>query len=67
VSAEAIISMKNLLRKFPDFHGRIIHGIGAFLKSIDEPDAKVHTPRAAAHAPHGTTVAGCARRWRCSG
>ena len=41
VSAEAIISMKNLLRKFPDFHGRIIHGIGAFLKSVDEPDARV--------------------------
>ena len=41
VTAEAIISMRNLLRKYPDFHTRIIHGVGAFLKKVDEPEAKV--------------------------
>ena len=39
--AQAIISMKNLLRKYPDRIERFIHGIGAFFKNIDEPEAKV--------------------------
>lgn len=41
VSAEAIICMKNLLRKYPGVSDRIINGLGAFLKSVDEPEAKV--------------------------
>lgn len=41
VSAEAIICMKNLLRKYPNVSDRIINGIGAFLKSVEEPEAKV--------------------------
>mmetsp|Transcript_26283 Transcript_26283/g.84324 ORF Transcript_26283/g.84324 Transcript_26283/m.84324 type:complete len:531 (+) Transcript_26283:852-2444(+) len=41
VSAEAIIAMKNLLRKFPDRIERFIGGIGTFFRNIDEPDAKV--------------------------
>ena len=28
VSAEAILAMKNLLRKYPECHERIIHGVG---------------------------------------
>jgi len=41
VSAEAIISMKNLLRKYPDRIERFIHGIGAFFKNVDDSEAKV--------------------------
>ena len=41
VSAEAILAMKNLLRKYPECHERIIHGVGTFLRKIDEPEAKV--------------------------
>lgn len=40
VSAEAIICMKNLLRKYPNVSDRIINGLGAFLKSVEEPEAK---------------------------
>eukprot|EP00966_Prymnesium_polylepis_P041520 963662-Prymnesium_polylepis.1 len=41
VSAEAIICMKSLLRKYPNVSDGIINGIGAFLKSVEEPHAKV--------------------------
>lgn len=40
VSAEAITSMQNLLRKYPAVSDRIVNGIGSFLKSVDEPEAK---------------------------
>ena len=40
VSAEAIICMQNLLRKYPAVSDRIIQSVGQFLKSIDEPEAK---------------------------
>ena len=46
VSAEAILAMKNLLRKYPECHERIIHGVGTFLRKIDEPEAKVTRRRA---------------------
>ena len=41
VSAEAILAMKNLLRKFPERVERFIHGIGTFFRNTDEPAAKV--------------------------
>ena len=41
VCAEALLAMKNLLRKYPDKAGMIIFGLGAFLKSVEEPEAKV--------------------------
>ncbi len=40
VSAEAVICMQNLLRKYPAISDRVIQGIGVFLRSIDEPEAK---------------------------
>ena len=36
VSAEAIICMQNLLRKYPAVSDRIIQGIGVFLRSVDD-------------------------------
>jgi len=41
VSAEAILAMKNLLRKFPERIERFIGGVGAFFRTIDDADAKV--------------------------
>ena len=41
VSAEAVLAMRDLLRKYPDCHERIVGGVGALLKNIDEPEAKV--------------------------
>ena len=40
VSSEAIIAMRNLLRKYPAVSDRIIQGIGVFLRSIDDAEAK---------------------------
>ena len=40
VTSEAIISMQNLLRKYPAVSDRIIGGIGGFLKSVDDAEAK---------------------------
>ena len=40
VSAEAILAMRNLLRKYPGVSDRIIQGVGTYLQSIDEPEAK---------------------------
>jgi len=40
VSAEAVICMQNLLRKYPAVSDRVIQGVGVFLRTIDEPDAK---------------------------
>ena len=41
VSAEAILSLKNLLRKFPEAVERFISGIGTFVRNVEEPAAKV--------------------------
>lgn len=41
VCAEAIVCMQSLLRKYPAVSDRIIQGIGAFLKSVEESEAKV--------------------------
>ena len=41
VSAEAILSMKNLMRKFPEAIERFIGAIGALMRVTEEPEAKV--------------------------
>ena len=41
VSSESIVWLATLLRKCPTVSDRIINGVGSFLRSIDEPDAKV--------------------------
>jgi len=40
VTSQAIICMQNLLRKYPAVSDRIIQGIGTFLKSVDDAEAK---------------------------
>ena len=40
VSAEAVLAMRDLLRKYPECHDRIVQGVGPLLKNIEEPDAK---------------------------
>ena len=40
VTSEAIICMQNLLRKYPAVSDRIIQGIGVFLRSVDDAEAK---------------------------
>ena len=40
VSAEAVLAMRDLLRKYPECHERIVHGVGPLLKNIEEPEAK---------------------------
>ena len=40
VQAESIVCMQNLLRKYPAVSDRIIQGVGQFLKSVDDAEAK---------------------------
>ncbi len=41
VSAEAILAIGQLLRKYPAVSDPIIQGVGTFLRSVEEPAAKV--------------------------
>ena len=40
VSAEAVLAMRDLLRKFPESHERIVQGIGSLIKNVEDPEAK---------------------------
>lgn len=41
ISAEAVIVMKDILRKYPERYEEVIAALNKCLKSIDEPDGKV--------------------------